>query len=151
MQKPEKALEPGPGPMLEAGKVVKPIPAYLADNRKEYELIFMKNEVAEIFQAIPYIENIARQITTCTFSQSEAERCDCDGQANVEMRRIAICETIITKQDRNYWKMVYLHELAHILTNSGHTAAFHKLLDAMIKLYNEEMGEDLKNDYQGMG
>ena len=136
--------------MLGAGKVVKPIPACWADNRKEYELIFMKNEVAEIFQPIPYIENIARQITTCTFSQSEAERCGCDGQANVKIRRIAICETIITKQDQNYWKMVYLHELAHILTNSEHTVIFHKLLDAMINLYNEETGESLKNDYQGM-
>lgn len=66
----------------------------------------------------------------------------------MDNKRIAICEDIITKKDRKYWKMVYLHELAHIIAGIGHTAAFHNLLDAMISLYNEETGEDLKNDYQ---
>lgn len=132
------------------GNAVKPIPAYLADNGKEYELISMRDEVAEIFRPIPYIGRIARQITTCTFSASEAERCHCDGQAAADKYRIAICEDIVTMQDRRYWKMVYLHELAHILTGGGHTAVFHRLLDAMINLYNEETGENLQNDYQGM-
>ena len=136
--------------MLGGGREVKPVPVYRANSWKEYELISFRDEVAEIFRPIPCIGRIARQITTCTFSASEAERCHCDGQAAADKHRIAICEDIITKQDRRYWKMVYLHELAHILTGGGHTAEFHKLLDAMISLYNEATGENLQNDYQGI-
>ena len=76
--------------------------------------------------------------------------CFRDEQAAVDKHRIAICEDIITGQNRRYWKMVYLHELAHVITGGGHTAAFHKLLDAMISIYNEETGENLQNDYQGI-
>lgn len=133
-----------PGPDNE----VKPIPAYISNSWKEYELISMRDEVAEIFRSIPYIGMIARNITTCTFSASESERCHCDGQASVDKNRIAICDDIITKQDRKYWKMVYLHEMAHLITGTGHTAEFHKLLDAIISIYNHETGENLKNDYQ---
>lgn len=148
MQKPGKA--PKSGRMPGEGKAVKPVPLYHADSWKEYELICFRDEVAEIFREIPYIGRIARQITTCTFSTSEADRCRCDGQAAVDKHRIAICEDIITGQNRRYWKMVYLHELAHVITGGGHTAAFHKLLDAMISIYNEETGENLQNDYQGI-
>ena len=138
------------GLMRGLDKAVRPRPLSEADDLKEYELIAMRNEVAEIFKPIPYIARVASQISTCTFSASEAERCRCDGQASSKSQRIAICEDIITQHDREYWKMVFLHEFTHILTNCGHTVEFHKVLDGLIEIYNQETGERLVNDYQGL-
>ena len=136
--------------MLAVNDTVQPLPVDQADSSKEYDLILMQIRVEEIFSKIPGIRNIMRNISTCTYSSDEAERCGCDGQASVKMRRIALCEDIITKENESYWKMVFLHELVHILTNSDHSKIFHELLDSMIDLYNEETGEQLKNDYEGI-
>lgn len=46
-----------------------------------------------------------------------------------------------------YSQFVFLHELAHIVTDERHTTAFHDKLNEMIDTYNKATGANIVNDF----
>lgn len=55
------------------------------------------------------------------------------------------------RQGRDYAVMVFLHELAHLITREpGHTAAFHQYLDYLLSEVETFSGIPVKNDYYGL-
>ena len=122
-----------------------------ANIEKEYELILFHDEVAEIFRFCPYIYRIAEKTYTFTFPDEEAKRTGADGISYRANMSIGINAEIMSKKYGDVWKMAYIHELAHLLSPGyGHSLAFHRLLDAMLDLYNQETGAKLKNNYCGL-
>lgn len=122
-----------------------------ADQEKEYDLILLRDEVAEIFKFCPYIYRTAKKVYTFTFSPEEAKRTGADGISYRANMSIGINTEIMSKRYGDVWKMAYIHELAHFLSPGyGHSLAFHRLLDAMLDLYNQETGAKLKNNYYGL-
>lgn len=48
-----------------------------------------------------------------------------------------------------YVQFLLLHELAHIVTDTDHTTAFHNRLNEMIQIFNAETGATITNDLFG--
>lgn len=46
-----------------------------------------------------------------------------------------------------YAQFVFMHELAHIVTDERHTTAFHDKLNEMIDTYNKATGANIVNDF----
>lgn len=122
-----------------------------ANHEKEYDLIMLRDEVAEIFKFCPYICRTAKKVYTFTVSPEEAKRTGADGISCRANMSIGINTEIMSKKYGDVWKMAYIHELAHLLSPGyGHSLEFHRLLDAMLELYNQETGARLKNNYFGL-
>lgn len=133
------------------GQGPKPTRLDAVDNRKEYDLISFRDEVAEIFRFCPCIYSVAKRVQTFTFPPEEKERTGADGISYRDSMGIGINSGIMGNKNGDVWKMAYIHELAHFLSpGEGHSLAFHRLLDSMLDLYNQETGAKLKNNYYGL-
>lgn len=52
---------------------------------------------------------------------------------------------------KEYFQLLFLHELAHVAIKGGHSRRFCYCLDLMIARFNEITGSRLVNDYDGHG
>lgn len=48
-----------------------------------------------------------------------------------------------------YVQFLFLHELAHNMTDKDHSTEYHRLLDSLIKQFNQATGANIVNDYFG--
>ena len=65
---------------------------------------------------------------------------------------IGLCDGILRSGfDEDYARVVLLHEWAHLLTCSGHTKEFERVLTILLNFYNGITGSRLRKDGRGQG
>ena len=109
---------------------------------------YIKKSNPPVQRKLPKLLSIYPYYKTLQFSQPTADGL-CSYFFNDQLATVGIAMDVI-KGDMNYFRLVMLHELAH-LTHKDHGPDYVLHLNKMVYDYNKSTGRDLKNDlsYEG--